>query len=105
MTEWLVLLEKDPVEILLNLGFGTEEPDVLTKIPPRFLSGVSVAKGFDIQAFLEAQKKQMDIETPNLYGKEKHSGKRRSFSHKYCRNWEGREEEAYERKLMRKTHC
>lgn len=74
--------EKDPVEILLNLGFGTEEPDVCTKIPPRFLSGVSVAKGFDVQAFLKAQKKQMDIEKPNLYGKEKHFGKRGNFSHK-----------------------
>lgn len=69
------------MEILLNLGFGTEEPDVCTKIPPRFLSGVSVAKGFDIQAFLEAQKKQVDIERPNLYGKENYFGKR-SFSHK-----------------------
>ncbi|CAN8184528.1 unnamed protein product, partial [Coccothraustes coccothraustes] len=68
ITEWLLFWQKDPVEILLNLGFGAEEPDVRTKIPPRFLSGVSVAKGFDIQAFLEDQKKQMDIERPNLYG-------------------------------------
>ncbi|XP_050826901.1 protein ITPRID1 [Serinus canaria] len=67
ITERLLFWEKDPVEILLNLGFGVEEPDVRTKIPPRFLSGVSVAKGYDIQAFLEAQKKQMDIERPNLY--------------------------------------
>lgn len=69
------------MEILLNLGFGIEEPDVCTKIPPRFLSGVSVAKGFDVQAFLEAQKKQVDTERPNLYGKENYFGKR-SFSHK-----------------------
>ncbi|KAM7035923.1 LOW QUALITY PROTEIN: protein ITPRID1 [Passerculus sandwichensis] len=68
ITEWLLFWEKDPVEILLNLGFGAEEPDVRAKIPPRFLSGVSVAKGFDIQAFLETQKKQMDVERPNLYG-------------------------------------
>ncbi|KAL9868136.1 protein ITPRID1 [Geothlypis trichas] len=68
ITQCLLFWEKDPEEILLNLGFGAEEPDVCTKIPPRFLSGVSVAKGFDIQAFLEAQKKQMDIERPNLYG-------------------------------------
>lgn len=74
------------MEILLNLGFGTEEPDVCTKIPPRFLSGVSVAKGFDVQAFLKAQKKRMDIEKPNLYGKEKHFGKRGNFSHKQCGN-------------------
>ncbi|XP_042662477.1 protein ITPRID1 isoform X2 [Tyto alba] len=67
ITEWLMLWEKDPVEILLDLGFGTEEPDVCTKIPPRFLSGASVAKGINIQVFLEAQKQRMDIERPNLY--------------------------------------
>ncbi|KAM6338798.1 LOW QUALITY PROTEIN: protein ITPRID1 [Podargus strigoides] len=67
ITEWLELWEKDPVEILLDLGFGTEEPDVCTKIPPRFLSGVSVAKGINIRVFLEAQKQRMDIERPNLY--------------------------------------
>ncbi|PKK19320.1 coiled-coil domain containing 129 [Columba livia] len=67
ITEWLVLWEKDPVEILLDLGFGTEEPDVCTKIPSRFLSGASVAKGINIRVFLEAQKQRMDIERPNLY--------------------------------------
>ncbi|XP_065483989.1 protein ITPRID1 [Caloenas nicobarica] len=67
ITEWLALWEKDPVEILLDLGFGTEEPDVCTKIPPRFLSAASVAKGINIRVFLEAQKQQMDIERPNLY--------------------------------------
>uniref|UniRef100_A0A8B9W3Z1 ITPR interacting domain containing 1 n=1 Tax=Anas zonorhyncha TaxID=75864 RepID=A0A8B9W3Z1_9AVES len=69
ITEWLALWEKDPVEILLDLGFGTEEPDVCTKIPPRFLSGASVAKGINIRVFLEAQKQRMDIEQPNLYGR------------------------------------
>ncbi|XP_040449734.1 protein ITPRID1 [Falco naumanni] len=67
ITEWLSLWEKDPVEILLDLGFGTEEPDVCTKIPPRFLSGASVAKGINIRVFLEAQKQRMDVERPNLY--------------------------------------
>lgn len=75
-----MLWEKDPVEILLDLGFGTEEPDVCTKIPSRFLSGASVAKGINIRVFLEAQKQRMDIERPNLYGKERHFGKRRNFS-------------------------
>ncbi|XP_075560658.1 LOW QUALITY PROTEIN: protein ITPRID1 [Pelecanus crispus] len=67
ITEWLALWEKDPVEILLDLGFGTEEPDVCTKIPPRFLSGASVAKGINIRVFLEAQKQRMDIERTNPY--------------------------------------
>ncbi|XP_068012993.1 protein ITPRID1 isoform X1 [Melanerpes formicivorus] len=67
ITEWLTFWEKDPVEILLDLGFGTEEPDVCTKIPPRFLSGASVAKGINNRVFLEAQKQRMDVERPNLY--------------------------------------
>ncbi|XP_054241115.1 protein ITPRID1 [Indicator indicator] len=67
ITEWLTFWEKDPVEILLDLGFGTEEPDVCTRIPPRFLSGASVAKGINIRVFLEAQKQRMDVERPNLY--------------------------------------
>uniref|UniRef100_A0A674KCW4 ITPR-interacting domain-containing protein n=1 Tax=Terrapene triunguis TaxID=2587831 RepID=A0A674KCW4_9SAUR len=69
ITEWLELWEKDPVEILLDLGFGTEEPDICTKIPSRFISNASVAKGINIRVFLEAQKQRMDIENPNLYGK------------------------------------
>lgn len=68
------------MEILLDLGFGTEEPDVCTKIPPRFLTGASVAKGINIRVFLEAQKQRMDTERPNLYGKERHFEKRRNFS-------------------------
>ncbi|KAM9231542.1 LOW QUALITY PROTEIN: protein ITPRID1 [Leptosomus discolor] len=67
ITEWLSLWEKDPVELLLDLGFGIEEPDVCAKIPPRFLSGASVAKGINIRVFLEAQKQRMDTERPNLY--------------------------------------
>lgn len=69
------------MEILLDLGFGTEEPDVCTKIPLRFLRGASVAKGINIRVFLEAQKQRMDIERPNLYGKGRHFGERRSFNH------------------------
>ncbi|XP_010116938.1 PREDICTED: coiled-coil domain-containing protein 129, partial [Chlamydotis macqueenii] len=50
-----------------SLVHPREEPDVCTKIPPRFLSGASVAKGINIRVFLEAQKQRMDIERPNLY--------------------------------------
>ncbi|XP_043823956.1 protein ITPRID1 isoform X2 [Dromiciops gliroides] len=67
--EWLEFWQKDPVEILLDLGFGAEEPDICTKIPARFLRGSSAAKGINIREFLEAHKQRMDLETPNLYGR------------------------------------
>uniref|UniRef100_A0A2K5XDV7 ITPR interacting domain containing 1 n=1 Tax=Mandrillus leucophaeus TaxID=9568 RepID=A0A2K5XDV7_MANLE len=67
--EWLEFWEKDPVEILLDLGFGADEPDICTQIPARFLGCGSAARGINIRVFLEAQKQRMDIENPNLYGK------------------------------------
>ncbi|ELV09437.1 Coiled-coil domain-containing protein 129 [Tupaia chinensis] len=67
--EWLEFWEKDPVEILLDLGFGADEPDICTQIPSRFLGCSSAAKGINIRVFLEAQKQRMDVENPNLYGR------------------------------------
>ncbi|XP_036595576.1 protein ITPRID1 [Trichosurus vulpecula] len=69
ISEWLEFWQKDPVEILLELGFGAEEPDICTKIPARFLRGSSAAKGINIWVFLEAHKQRMDFETPDLYGR------------------------------------
>ncbi|XP_012382547.2 protein ITPRID1 isoform X2 [Dasypus novemcinctus] len=67
--EWLEFWEKDPVEILLDLGFGADEPDICTQIPARFLGCGSTAKGINIRVFLEAQKQRMDTENPSLYGR------------------------------------
>ncbi|XP_077631538.1 protein ITPRID1 [Crocuta crocuta] len=67
--EWLEFWEKDPVEILLDLGFGAEEPDICTQIPARFLGSGSAARGINNQVFLEAQKQRMDLENPDLYGR------------------------------------
>lgn len=67
--EWLDFWEKDPVEILLDLGFGTDEPDICTQIPARFLGCGSAARGINFHVFLEAQKQRMDIENPTLYGR------------------------------------
>ncbi|KAK2096103.1 hypothetical protein P7K49_025137, partial [Saguinus oedipus] len=67
--EWLEFWEKDPVEILLDLGFGADEPDICTQIPARFLGCGSSARGINIRVFLEAQKQRMDIENPTLYGR------------------------------------
>ncbi|XP_055276896.1 protein ITPRID1 [Moschus berezovskii] len=67
--EWLEFWEKDPVEILLDLGFGADEPDICTRIPARFLGCGSAARGINIRVFLEAQKQRMDTENPNLYSR------------------------------------
>ncbi|XP_042332876.1 protein ITPRID1-like [Sceloporus undulatus] len=69
ITEWLDFSEKDPVEVLLDLGFGTDEPDICTKIPSRFISCASTAKGINILVFIEAQRQRMDLESPNLCGR------------------------------------
>ncbi|XP_060103599.1 protein ITPRID1 [Heteronotia binoei] len=69
VTEWLEFSEKDPVEILLDLGFGMDEPDICTKIPSRFISSASMAKGINIRVFIEAQRQRLDVESPNLYGR------------------------------------
>lgn len=57
------------MEILLDLGFGADEPDICTQIPARFLGCSSAARGINMRVFLEAQKQRMDFENPDLYGK------------------------------------
>ncbi|XP_074549764.1 uncharacterized protein itprid1 [Halichoeres trimaculatus] len=62
----LNLWNDDPEELLLDLGFGCDEPDLSGRIPARFINYPSQAQGINLQVFLEAQKSRLDLENPDV---------------------------------------
>ncbi|XP_052666202.1 protein TESPA1 [Harpia harpyja] len=66
ISEVLEWWQADAEEILYNLGFVQSEPEAVARIPPRFFSAPSRAKGIDFQLFLKAQVRRMEMEDPCL---------------------------------------
>ncbi|TKS88109.1 Coiled-coil domain-containing protein 129 [Collichthys lucidus] len=62
----LNLWNDDPEELLLDLGFGCDEPGLSGRIPARFINYQSLARGINLQVFLEAQKSRLDLENPDV---------------------------------------
>lgn len=63
------LWDDDPEEVLLELGFGCDEPYLSGRIPARFINHQSQARGISLQVFLEAQKTRLDLENPDISSK------------------------------------
>ncbi|KAK5849721.1 hypothetical protein PBY51_014032 [Eleginops maclovinus] len=62
----LNLWNDDPEEVLLEMGFGCDEPDLSGRIPARFINYQSQARGINLQVFLEAQQNRLDLENPDV---------------------------------------
>uniref|UniRef100_A0A8C6MEQ4 ITPR-interacting domain-containing protein n=1 Tax=Nothobranchius furzeri TaxID=105023 RepID=A0A8C6MEQ4_NOTFU len=66
VSEVLELCSEDAEETLYELGFGSEEPQVTVRIPPRFLTFPSQAQGINFRLFLDAQIRRIREEDPSL---------------------------------------
>ncbi len=65
----LNLWNDDPEELLMDLGFGCDEPHFSGRIPARFISHQSQARGMNLQVFLEAQRNRLDLEDLDINSK------------------------------------
>ncbi|XP_062493186.1 protein TESPA1, partial [Pezoporus occidentalis] len=66
ISEVLERWEADAEEILSELGFVPSEPGTASRVPVRFFTAPSRAKGIDFQLFLKAQVRRMEMEDPCL---------------------------------------
>ncbi|XP_076596039.1 uncharacterized protein tespa1 isoform X1 [Chaetodon auriga] len=66
VSEVLQLCSEDAEETLYELGFGSDEPQVTVRIPPRFFTFPSLAQGINFRLFLDAQLRRIREEDPSL---------------------------------------
>lgn len=66
VSEVLKLCSEDAEETLYHLGFGSEEAQVTSRIPPRFFNFPSSLRGINFRVFLECQLQRIRQEDPNL---------------------------------------
>ncbi|XP_052020746.1 protein TESPA1 isoform X2 [Apodemus sylvaticus] len=66
VSEILDQVQEDAEDILFSLGFGHEDHKDTSRIPARFFSNPSQAKGIDFQLFLKSQVQRMEMEDPCL---------------------------------------
>lgn len=62
----LRLCAEDPEETLFELGFGCDEPQFNIRIPSRFFTFPSQAKGINFRCFLDSQLQRIRDEDPSL---------------------------------------
>ncbi|NXW51135.1 TESP1 protein, partial [Nyctiprogne leucopyga] len=65
-SEVLEWWQVDAEEILYNLGFVQGEAGAASRVPSRFFSAPSRARGIDFQLFLKAQVRRLEMEDPCL---------------------------------------
>lgn len=66
ISEVLDWCQADAEEVLYNLGFVQPELCAVARVPSRFFSSPSRAKGIDFQLFLKAQVQRLEMEDPCL---------------------------------------
>lgn len=66
ISEILDKVQEDAEDVLFNLGFGQEDHKDTSRIPARFFTSPSQARGIDFQLFLKAQVQRIEMEDPCL---------------------------------------
>ncbi|XP_034022040.1 protein ITPRID2 isoform X2 [Thalassophryne amazonica] len=66
VSEILQFCSEDAEETLYHLGFGSDEPQVTVRIPPRFFTFPSQAQGINFRLFLDSQIRRIREEDPSL---------------------------------------